>query len=224
MAKALSEVFWEGFQEFILGCVVCEMSIKHPSRYVKLTVGYISLSKAQGDFINNCRYFSTALSNSCVVILFLFSDDLWKYFQSTSLAWEPGFSIYWNLRNLRIIPFCISTLEWQLEYISTLWNAKLFLHITIFFHADVFMTISRLFFFTSGVVYFYRTHVLVIVCWLLLEHNRQQISIYTQYLKTLKLKICWLNFTLFQSLRPTRTYLLRWGICWYLKSLLVIID
>lgn len=76
MAKAISEDFRGRFQEFHLGCVVCEMSIKRPSRYVKLTVGYISLSKTQGDFINNCQYFSTALSNSCVVILFLFFGDL----------------------------------------------------------------------------------------------------------------------------------------------------
>lgn len=37
--------------------VMCEMSIKHPSRYVIMTVGYISLSETQGGFINNCQYF-----------------------------------------------------------------------------------------------------------------------------------------------------------------------
>ena len=90
--------FLKGFQEFHLSSVVCEMSIKHPSRYVKLTVGYIGLSKTQGEFINNCQYFSNALSNSCVVTLFFFSGDLWKYFQSTSLAWVPSCFMYWNPR------------------------------------------------------------------------------------------------------------------------------
>lgn len=75
MAKAISEDFGGRCQEFHLGFVVCEMSIKRSSSYVKLAVGYIRLSKTQGDFINNCQYFSTALSNS-KVILFLFSPDL----------------------------------------------------------------------------------------------------------------------------------------------------
>lgn len=70
------KLFEGDFRNFGGGYVVCEMSIKHPSRCVKLTVGYISLSKTQGDFINNCQYFSTALSNFRVVILFFFSGDL----------------------------------------------------------------------------------------------------------------------------------------------------
>lgn len=47
VAKAVSEDLGGRCQEFRLGCVVCEMLIKRPSRYVKLTVGYISLSKTQ---------------------------------------------------------------------------------------------------------------------------------------------------------------------------------
>lgn len=134
MAKAVSEIFWGEFQEFSLNCVVCEMSIKHPSRYIKLTVGYISLSKTQGDFINNCQYFSTALYNSCVVILFFFSGDLWKYFQSTSVALVPG-SIYQNPRNLKITFFMFPHLNDNLSIYQFLWSAKLFLHMTFFMHS-----------------------------------------------------------------------------------------
>lgn len=132
IANATSKVFWGGFQEFCWGCVVCEMSIKHPSRCVKLTVGYISLSKTRGDFINNCQYFSTALSSFRVVILFFFSSDLWKYFQSTSLEWVPGGSIYWNPRNLRIAFRIFRRLNGNLSIYQFLWDTKLFLHITFY--------------------------------------------------------------------------------------------
>ena len=101
MAQAINEVFWEGFQKLNLGHIVCEISIKHPKTYGKLTVEY--MSKTQDDFINNCQYFWTVLSHSCVVIFFLFSCDFQIYFQSASLVQVPGCSIYWNLGGLRIL-------------------------------------------------------------------------------------------------------------------------